>query len=629
MSQPGHLCSVWCPRWRTRPAVTGQTRLPIPFVSRPLFPGIPALETSNPGVLLTEEGARRQQQLFGYNCDFNAYFPLPAGSPSESGHGLLAVNHEHTSEELMLPGWPGMRSPHRAQFVRRHPALVSAMKAAHGVSIAEVQLRDDGWTLVQGSLFNRRLTADSLMDFSGPAAGHPLLHTQAHPTGRQVNGTLNNCAGGKTPWGTLLTCEENFDQYFGNHAGLRARASSDSGAPLRWYAHFHRRIPLPTGLSPRAWELVDERFNIAAHPTEPFRFGWVVEVDPYAPDSTPKKRTALGRFKHEGATTIVAPDGRVVVYSGDDAHFEYIYKFVTAGRYDPGNRAANTNLLDNGTLYVARFSEDGSGRWLPLVHGRQPLDAAHGFQDQGEVLINARAAADLLGATPMDRPEDIEANPHSGKIYVALTNNPARTGGAKNAQGRIVDAHADRANPREPNRSGHIIEISEASNDHTAERFHWEVFILCGNPRQHRLLTELDRIPVATTDTYFAGFAQADTLSPIAAPDNIAFDRTGNLWIATDGARYAGLDANDGVYAVPTAGMARGHLRQFLSSPRGSEVCGPEFTPDSSTLFVGIQHPGEGGTLRQPVSDWPDRDGRPPRPSVVAIRRKDGGTVGT
>ncbi len=594
-----------------------------------LVPGTPGLDTDDLGVLLTNEGIRRQEQQFGYNCDFNAFFPLGDGSPDGSGHGLLAVNHEYTSEELMLPGWPGERSPLRVRFVRRHPAVVGLMKAAHGVSIAEIQRRDSGWELVKGSPFNRRLTADSPMDFSGPAAAHPLLRTQADQAGQEVRGTLNNCAGGKTPWGTVLTCEENFDQYFGNFEGLLTRAGSSPEDPIQKYVDFHRRIPPPRGLSPRAWELVDQRFNVAAHPTEPFRFGWVVEIDPYTPGAKPKKRTGLGRFKHEGATTVVAPDGRVVVYSGDDARFEYVYKFVTDGRYDPNDRAANMDLLDSGTLSVGRFSEDGTGEWLPLVHGQAPLDAAHGFRDQGEVLINARAAADLLGATPMDRPEDIEANPRSGKVYVSLTNNTGRRGGERKAQGRQVRADADAMNPRAPNRTGHILELSEAGNDPTSTAFHWDVFILCGDPHRHQLLTSLHDTAVAATDTYFAGFGRADELSPLAAPDNVAFDRAGNLWIATDGARHAGLRINDGVYAVPTTGQARGHLRQFLSGPRGSEICGPEFTPDASTLFIGVQHPGEGGSLRRPVSDWPDRGGRPPRPSVVAIAKNDGGTIGT
>ncbi len=593
-----------------------------------LFPDITGLDIDNLEVLLTREGSGRQRGQFGYNCDFNAYFPLPTGTRRPSQHGLLAVNHEFTNEELMLPGWPGRRSPRTADYVSRYPAAVDSMKAAHGMSIVEIERRSGSWRVVKDSSFNRRLTGDSPMTLTGPAAGHSLLRTRADPTGRRVLGTLNNCAGGKTPWGTVLTCEENFDQYFGDPARLMQSAAGDAARPSNRHSMFHRRIPLPRGLSPRAWELTDQRFDYGRHPTEPFRFGWVVEVDPYTPGSEPKKRTALGRFKHEGASTVVAPDGRVVVYTGDDARFEYFYKFVTDGRFDADDRSANADLLDKGTLYVARFREDGTGKWLPLKHGAEPLDAAHGFQDQGEVLINTRAAADLLGATPMDRPEDIEVNPRSGRVYLSLTNNTSRKGGKRRAQGRSVQADADAMNPRAPNVSGHIIEVTESDNDHTAESFRWELFILCGDPRRGRLLTTLPDGPVAATDTFFAGFGHADALSALAAPDNVAFDPSGNLWIATDGAPRAGLDINDGLYAVPTDGDSRGHLRQFISGPRGSEICGPEFTLDGATLFVNVQHPGEGGTLRTPVSDWPDRGGRPPRPSVVAVFKKEGGVVG-
>ncbi|QBQ55648.1 PhoX family phosphatase [Nitrosococcus wardiae] len=598
-----------------------------------LFSGVPDLDTGHLDILLTPQGAELQAKQFGYNCDFNSFFSL---FQSHSSRGLLATHHEFTSEELMFPGWPGDDAPVRTDFLRQFPAVVSVMKAAHGVSIVEVIRRDGQWYFKQDSPFNRRITGETPMELTGPAAGHSLLQTAADPSGKKVLGTLNNCAGGKTPWGTLLTCEENFDQYFGHLDGLKKQAEKEGEKrpELKKYAVFHGRLPLPRGLSSRGWELVDKRFDVAEHPTEAFRFGWVVEIDPYHPDSTPKKRTALGRFKREGANVMVAPEGQVAVYSGDDTPFEYIYKFVSDKAYDPQNRAHNLTLLDKGTLYVARFQDDGTGQWLPLVFGQTPLDEDHGFTSQAEVLINTRRAADLVGATPMDRPEDIEANPVNGKIYVPLTNNSWRGAEVNTFNGRRIAGTADAKNPRTPNKWGHIIEMTEHSHDPTALTFSWEIFILCGNPShpEGKFLTSLTGAEIGPQDTYFGGYPAASQVSPLGSPDNLAFDRLGNLWIATDGrpdALNLSKPINNGLYGVPTAGKNRGWVRQFLSGPQGCEVCGPEFTPDNRTLFVSIQHPGEGGTLRKGVSDWPEGKGRPPRPSVIAITRNDGGRIGS
>jgi len=321
----------------------------------------------------------------------------------------------------------------------------------------------------------------------------------------------------------------------------------------------------------------------------------VVEVDSYRPGSAPKKRTALGRFKHEGATVALARDGRVAVYSGDDEAFEYIYNFVSARRFDPAARDANFDLLDEGTLHVARFHDDGTGVWLPLVFGQEPLTPANGIASQADVCINTRGAADLIGATKMDRPEDIETNPVNGKVYCVLTNNTRRT-----------RDQVDRANPRADNRHGHIIEVTEDRDDPAALTFRWEIFLLCGDPAN------------PADDAYFAGI-DPGRASPLSCPDNITFDGEGNLWIATDGQRRT-LGKNDGIFAVPVDGPERGFVRQFLSGPGGAEICGPEFTPDFTTLFCAIQHPGSGGTLDAPVSPWPDGE-QPPRPSVIAIRR--------
>jgi len=300
---------------------------------------------------------------------------------------------------------------------------------------------------------------------------------------------------------------------------------------------------------------------------------------------------------------VISPGGQVVIYSGDDERFEYAYKFVTAGVYDPNDRAANIDLLDDGTLYVARFNDDGSGEWLPLTHGQNGLDESNGFTSQADVLINPRAAGDVLGATKMDRPEDFEANPVTGLVYLVCTNNTNR--------GVDDNPGADAANPRVENAYGHIIELAEEGNDHAATTFRWEMFMICGSPTDD--------------STFFAGFPK-DQVSPISSPDNITFDNAGNLWISTDG-QPGTLEINDGIYAVPTEGPERGHLKQFFSGIPGGEVSGPIFTPDNTSLFVSIQHPGEGGTYEAPVSSWPDGYGIP-RPSVVLIRKLDGGPIG-
>ena len=555
------------------------------------------LTSTAPAFQFDAQRAAAQAEQFGYNCDFVGFFPLPRWGARVSTMGLLAVNHEYTNPELMFP-----------DYVAGNPTQeqVAIELAAHGVSIVEVRRRRRGaipfvpsgeagverWTYVVGSAYNRRITAETSMEITGPAKGHPWLRTPDDPSGVTVRGTLNNCAGGKTPWGTLLTCEENFHQYFAN---LDALPDNDPRKAA------HARYGLPAGATERRWELYHARFDLAREPNEPFRFGWVVEIDPYDPSSTPRKRTALGRFKHEGATVVVNGDGRVVVYSGDDERFEYIYKFVSSGRFDPRSREANFDLLDEGTLYVARFNDDGTGEWLPLVHGAGPLTAENGFASQADVLINTRGAADLLGATKMDRPEDIEVNQVNGKVYCVLTNNTRRQPDQVNA-----------ANPRPNNKHGHIIELTEDGNDYAATTFTWKIFMLCGDPAN------------PDDQAYFAGF-DPSLVSPISSPDNITFDRAGNLWIATDG-QPGTFRKNDGIFVVPVEGPERGYLRQFLSGPRGAEICGPEFTPNGAGLFCAVQHPGEGGTFAQPASTWPDGIA-PPRPSVVVVTREHGRPV--
>jgi hypothetical protein len=564
------------------PDTTDEITVPPGFMSAVLMRWGDPLHTLTPDFDPENQTAEAQSEQFGYNCDFNGYMPLPQGS-NTPGHGILVVNHEYTNPELMFPDYE-VGNPTQEQ--------VDIQLAAHGLSIVEIERSGDEWTYDRQSAFNRRLTGTTEMLITGPAVGHDWLKTSEDASGTKVSGTLNNCAAGKTPWGTVVTAEENFQLYFANLDDL------DDDDPRK---AVHERYGLSVGISQYAWENYYDRFDIGKEPNEPFRFGWPVEFDPYDPTSTPKKRTALGRIRHEAQTFAVAPDGRVVCYTGDDTRFEYVYKFITEATFNPNDRAANMDILDSGTLYVARFNDDGSGDWLPLVFGEGPLTEENGFTSQADVLIKTRLAADALGGTQMDRPEDMEPNPINGKIYVALTNN-TRRGVDEGSPG------TNAANPRADNKYGHVIEMTEEGNDHSSLSFQWEIFMLCGDPADE------------ATETYFAGYPK-DRVSKIAAPDNVTYDLQGNLWIATDGMGPT-LEVNDGVFVVPVEGDERGHVRQFLSGVKGCEVCGPEFNTDNTALFLNIQHPGEGGTYNDPVSTWPDGT-NPPRPSLVVVQAED------
>jgi secreted PhoX family phosphatase len=538
----------------------------------PLFPGAPEFDPR-------AQSAARQQRQFGYDNDFIGYLPLPPGSRSSS-RGLLGVNHENARSALMWPGWGGKTVT---------AEMVEVEIAAHGFTVVEIQRRGRVWTIVRESPYNRRITGATPMRLSGPAAGHPLLRTSADPSGRLVLGTLNNCAGGVTPWGTFLTGEENIWLYF------EGRPEDVADPALR---ALHERYNL--GRPRYRWGRHQPRFDLRREPHEPNRFGWVVEIDPYDPRSTPVKHTALGRMAHEGATVILSRDGRPVVYMGDDARFEYLYKFVADRAWNPADRAGALRLLESGTLYAARFEDDGTGRWLPLVFGQGPLGPAQGFRSQAEVLINTRRAADLVGATRMDRPEDVEPNPVTGKVYAVMTGNERRT-----------PREVNRANPRAGVKFGHIVEIIEDGGDHAAPGFRWEMFILAGDPRN---------------PAHGADYQKRRDVNPFAMPDNIAFDDLGRMWVATDGVDET-LGPNDGVWVVETEGPERGRARQFLSGPVGAEICGPAFTPDYATFFVAVQHPGFGdrSTFERPDSRFPDyREDMPPRPSVLAVYRADG-----
>jgi secreted PhoX family phosphatase len=576
----------------------------------PVLPGAPAFDPM-------KQTPAAQAKQFGYNNDFLGYIPLDGSAE----RGLLVVNHEYTNEELMFPGigrqdiaprpspasatGPSVRdgknpadAPKSALFGAMTRDLVDIEMMAHGGSVLEVRRTGGRWEVVPDSPYARRITAETDMEITGPAAGHDRMKTSYDPTGRSVRGMLNNCAGGVTPWGTWLTCEENFNGYFG---GKLPDGHAEAGNYKRY----------GVGTAAYAWNRFHDRFDMAKEPNEANRFGWVVEIDPMDPHSVPRKRTAMGRFKHEGAANIVNRDGRFVVYQGDDERYDYVYRFVTDGRVDPRNPAANRDLLDHGTLSVARYNEDGTGEWLPLVYGQGKLSAENGFRSQADVVIEVRRAADLLGATKMDRPEDVEANPRTGKVYVMLTNNTRRKAEEVNA-----------ANPRARNAFGHIIEMTPDGGDHAAPKFTWEILVKCGDPS------------IAQVGATFSSATTKDGW--FGMPDNCAVDNQGRLWISTDGNNAKATGRADGLWAIETEGEARGTSKHFFRVPAGAELCGPFFTPDDATLFVAVQHPGEAeddappgsGTFENPATRWPDfKDGVPPRPSVVAITRRGGGKI--
>ena len=563
----------------------------------PILRGAPAFDPER-------QSPEAQAGQFGYNCDFLALLPLPG----ERGRQLLVASHEYTDEILMFRGYDPDR-PTREQ--------VEIAWAAHGLSAVVVEEdRRTGKTGRTGKLtpvprhpLNRRVTATTEFELTGPVAGSELVRTSADPSGTKVLGTLNNCSGGITPWGTTLHGEENFNQYFAN-------GSRDTD----------KRYGIGSGATERKWERFDQRFDLAREPNEVHRFGYVVEFDPYDPASTPRKHTALGRFKHEAATVRLTHDGRPVVYSGDDERFDYFYKFVSSKRMRHGSgravREHNLSLLDEGTLYVAKLTGDspavdidgtgklpedgefdGSGEWIPLATATAHGAVSHveGMTAE-EVFVFTRLAGDKAGATKMDRPEDIEPNPVTGKVYVALTNNSNRGVGA--------NPRADEANPRHANKHGHVLELTERLDRPESTRFAWSLFLVAGDPEDPA--------------TYFAGFPK-DAVSPISCPDNLAFDDHGNLWISTDG---SALGSHDGLFGVATSGPRRGELRQFLTVPVGAETCGP--VVQDRRVLVAVQHPGEvdGATVENPASTWPDGPGHIVRPAVVAVWRADGRDIG-
>ena len=546
--------------------------------------------------------AEAQSKQFGYNNDYIGVFPLPMGGAS-GDRALLCVNHEYTALYLMMPNLADQQAKD-VRFKDMTKALADIEMAAHGGSVVEVVKQNGKWSVVKGSPYNRRITAETPMRISGPAAGHDRMKTSYDASGTMVRGMINNCAGGTTPWGTYLSAEENFNNYFsGKVDGHKEEANYKSyGIPGGEYA----------------WGMFHDRFDLNKEENEANRFGWIVEIDPYDANATPVKRTSIGRFKHEGAETIVNADGRVVVYSGDDERFAFVYKFVTAGRYNPNDRAANRDLLDSGTLYAAKYTDDGKIEWLPLVHGQGPLTAANGFNSQADVLIETRKAARLLGATPMDRPEYVVPNPKTNKVYVMLTNNDRRQ-----------PAQLDKINDRAGNLWGQVLEMTPANGDHASTAGTWDLVVKAGNPADPSTGAQWN---MATSQNGW-----------FACPDGCAVDNQGRLWVATDqgGGWKKASGTADGVWALDTEGAARGTGKHFYRVPVGAEMCGLTFTSDDRTMLVSVQHPAADGpelwegfgrksSFADPATRWPDFDSKTPtRPSVVAITKQGGGVIGS
>ena len=553
--------------------------VPDGYVAEILIPwGTPLLSSGPAWKKDGSNTAAEQAQQVGAHHDGMHFFPLGNGK-EQNRRGLLVVNHEYIDQIIHYTDGSTTMTKEK----------VDKALAGHGVSVVEIALLNGKWRLVD-SKFNRRVTGATAVAYSGPVpVTHPQLQSNNPPLG-----TLNNCAHGFTPWGTYLACEENWNGYFG---------ATDAFAPTA----LETRYGLSAAGFGYKWHVGDPaRFDLNANRKEPNRFGWVVEIDPFDPQSTPVKRTALGRLKHEGAK-VVESDGRVVVYTGDDEDKEYLYKFISADKWKKLRRDGKSPL-DHGTLYAAKFSADGSGQWLPLVHGQGALSVANGWADQADVLLRTRQAGDAVGATKLDRPEWVAVHPQNNNVYVTLTNGTAGSPGIS---------------PRNPNPYGHIVQIVEAKGDNAAVEFLWDIFVLAGDPAYDAAVNIKGDI--------------------FGSPDGLWIDDDGRLWIQTD-ISNSSQNRPDRNYdhiannAMLAADPATGEIRRFLVGPRGSEITGVITTPDQQTMFVNVQHPGETTTFwgtptpanPRLVSNWPDFDpaGRP-RSATVVIRKIGGGKIGT
>lgn len=543
-----------------RPVTRSQANRRTPYVSpdyryQVILPWGEPIKSDGPAFSFPSNATDQEAQI-GIGHDGLWYFPDRDSVDLANRRGLLVINHEFGTNDHVI----GKNDPESLDDVR-------LSQHAHGVSVVGI-LRENGVWKTYEACSARRIHVNTRVSFSGPAADSELLKT---PNGNSPQGTLNNCGCGTTPWETYLTCEENFQGYFG--------ATGDGWSETS----YQNRYGFSSGGFGYGWHIWDRRFNLAdaGYRNEENRFGWVVEIDPYDANHVPVKRTALGRLKHESVATTIGKDRRIVAYMGDDEQFEHIYKFVGDQDYIK-HLNDGESPLDHGMLYVARFNDDFTGEWLELNVDAAVL--ANSFETQAEVLVYARSAAALLGATPMDRPEWTTIAP-DGSVYCALTNNSNRTS-------------ADAANPQAPNPDGHIIRIID--NDmHVGSSFTWEIFQLA-------------------SDTH-------DTEESYSDPDSILCDPDGRLFIGTDGTQQVNM--NNQLLVADT--VAKDVKRLFSGVP-GCEVTGITMTPNRRTLFVNIQHPGNG---RLAVSDFPRqsgfRDSTVPRDATVAIYRRDGGIVGS
>ncbi|MDX1352633.1 MAG: PhoX family phosphatase [Thiomicrorhabdus sp.] len=513
--------------------------------------------------------SKTQEFAFGDNNDGMKHFNI-------NGHELLAINNEYINFKSFYRN--------RTSGLPESEEDTLKAKLAVGVSIVEIKKNKNGWQVVQDSKYNRRIHALTPMQITGPAKGHELMKTSADPEGELSLGTWNNCGSGKTPWGTYLTCEENFNGFY-----LSSNPDINVSDELKRYGVTHQDRGY-------AWGKYDERFDLAITPNEPNRSGYVVEIDPANPDSIPKKRTALGRFKHENAEMVIADSGHVVVYLGDDERGEYLYRYVSKNTYHKG--ADIDDLMENGTLYVAKFYEDGSGKWLALTSESTGMPMA-------EICIHTRQAASKVDATTMDRPEWVAVNPNKVEVFCALTNNKNR--GVKTNKGGDAQPVGG-VNPRQENHYGQVVRWIPNNSNHTAEGFNWNLFVLAGNPEVHK-------------DNLYAGSANVHSGNMFNAPDGVHFDSQGKLWIQTDGkysnkGDYAGMGNNQMLLANPQTG----EIKRFMVGPKECEVTGFAYSEDKKTIFVGIQHPGEKGDSNFPY-------GGVARSTVVAIWHKDGHVI--
>ncbi|MEX0371008.1 MAG: PhoX family phosphatase [Tateyamaria sp.] len=534
----------------------------------PLFSDAPAFD---PVTGIPTEGSDR---VFGENTDGMELFNIGGGTE------LLVVNSEYVNTKTNLPENEDGKPASAGDVLR--------LQNFQGVSVMEVTEGDNGWEVVVDSPYNRRIHHNTPMVIDGPAAGHDLLKTDADPTGTASLGTFNNCGSGRTPWGTYLTCEENFNGYFG--------ATEDPALDDATAAGFARYgVKTEVDLGRYNYHGYDARFDISKNPNEPHRAGYIVEIDPSDPESTPVKHTALGRFKHENAAYALAPDGRVAIYMGDDERGEFMYKWLSRDKYVPGGDTST--LLSIGQLYVAKFNDDMSGEWIALT------PAATGMSE-AEIAVFSRMAASKVGATTMDRPEWIAVNPTAVEAYCCLTNNRNR-GVKPNAGGDPTPANGP--NPREENNYGQIVRWRPHGDNHGSNTFDWDLYVMAGNPDVHG-------------DSPYGGSSNINSGNMFNSPDGMQFDTTGIMWIQTDGdddneGEFAGMGNNQMLAGDPVTG----EIRRFLTGPNGSEVTGLTWSADKRTMFVGIQHPGK---------PFPDGDGSLPRSAIVTVKRSDGALIG-